>query len=313
VLCRVVVATHPAPKKKSPVGITRADIVYELFFTNLPQQAFTAVDVVELYLHRGAFEPTLADEDREQDPDRWCSHSACGQEAQAGWWHNGSGISASNWGIPSNPRSYARPSLLLLFHRHRHTRHLPQGMFLQRWAPHGKRVASRATISRSNPTGRSAVQQTKSFVFKSSAGKSMAASAWSTEPASAVVVPAKLARTVPVEWQRHCQATPGECAVASAPGGFCPAADSRDWSRREHRRTCIQLVRHQRIEMSLSPSADTPPTAEVILSRAKREHARLCWQERLARNARPPAVGQVTITLFGVPDAFTTLLSLRAP
>jgi hypothetical protein len=36
--------------------------------------------VVELYLHRGAFEPTLSDEDEELDPDRWCSHSAWGQE-----------------------------------------------------------------------------------------------------------------------------------------------------------------------------------------------------------------------------------------
>jgi len=80
VLCRVVVATHPASKKKSPVGVTRAGVVYELFFSNLPQQAFTASDVVELYLHRGAFEPTLADEDTEQDPDRWCSHSCWGQE-----------------------------------------------------------------------------------------------------------------------------------------------------------------------------------------------------------------------------------------
>jgi hypothetical protein len=81
VLCRVVVATHPATKKKSPVGVTRAGIVYELFFTNLPQQGFTACDVVELYLHRGAFEPILSDEDQEIDPDRWCSHSAWGQEA----------------------------------------------------------------------------------------------------------------------------------------------------------------------------------------------------------------------------------------
>jgi hypothetical protein len=63
-----------------PVGVTRAGVVYELFFTNLPQQAVTARDVVELYLHRGAFEPTLSDEDIEQDPDRWCSHSAWGQE-----------------------------------------------------------------------------------------------------------------------------------------------------------------------------------------------------------------------------------------
>ena len=65
------------------VGITRAGVVYELFFTKLPQQGFTACDVVELYLHRGAFEPALADEDQELDPDRWCSHSAWGQEAGA--------------------------------------------------------------------------------------------------------------------------------------------------------------------------------------------------------------------------------------
>ena len=81
VACRVVVATHPEGSKKSPVGVTHSGIVYELFFTNLPQQAFTASDVVELYLHRGAFEPALSDEDQEIDPDRWCSHTACGQEA----------------------------------------------------------------------------------------------------------------------------------------------------------------------------------------------------------------------------------------
>lgn len=76
--CRVVLATHPASKKKSPVGVTHAGVVYELFFTNLPQRVFTASDVVELYLHRGAFEPILSDEDIEQDPDRWCSHAAWG-------------------------------------------------------------------------------------------------------------------------------------------------------------------------------------------------------------------------------------------
>ena len=59
VRCRVVVVTHPAGKKKSPVGVTRAGVVYELFLTNLPQQGFTACDVVELYLYRGAFDRRL--------------------------------------------------------------------------------------------------------------------------------------------------------------------------------------------------------------------------------------------------------------
>ena len=79
--CRVVVATHPANAHKSRVGLTRSGLVYELFFTHLPQDAFTASDVVALYLHRGASAPVLADEDQEQDPDRWCSHAPAGQEA----------------------------------------------------------------------------------------------------------------------------------------------------------------------------------------------------------------------------------------
>src|SRR2546423_148813 len=80
--CRVVVATHPAGKVKSRVGVERDGMVYELFITALPQAGFTASDVVALYLHRGAFENALSDEDQEQEPDRWCSHAAHGQQ----WW-----------------------------------------------------------------------------------------------------------------------------------------------------------------------------------------------------------------------------------
>lgn len=109
VLCRVIVATHQASKKKSPVGVTRAGIVYELFFTNLPQRAFTEVFVVELYLHRGAFEPTLSDEDQEIDPDRCCSHSAWGQECWqivSQWvWNEAPGTGAS---IEANSHAYHR-------------------------------------------------------------------------------------------------------------------------------------------------------------------------------------------------------------
>ncbi len=54
VTCRVIVATHPAGKKKSPLGITRAGLVYELFFTTLPQQAFTACDAWAPYVASAA-------------------------------------------------------------------------------------------------------------------------------------------------------------------------------------------------------------------------------------------------------------------
>jgi hypothetical protein len=81
---RVIVATHPAPttqKKKRQVGLIRDGVVDELFWAKLPQSAFTASDVVSLYLHRGSFETAVEDEDQEQEPDRWCSHWAWGQEA----------------------------------------------------------------------------------------------------------------------------------------------------------------------------------------------------------------------------------------
>jgi hypothetical protein len=80
--------------------------------------------------------------------------------------------------------------------------------------------------------------------------------------------------------------------------------------RREHRRACLQLVRHQRIEVNLSLAAASAGTTEVILSRAQRAHSRLSWAERLARNARPPTAGRVTIKLFGVPEGFASLLGL---
>jgi hypothetical protein len=78
--CRVIVATHAATPAKAPIGVTRDEVTYELFFTALPAAGFTAADVVTLYLHRGSFETVLADEDREQDSDRWSSYTPHGQE-----------------------------------------------------------------------------------------------------------------------------------------------------------------------------------------------------------------------------------------
>jgi hypothetical protein len=64
-LVRLLVATHPAGEHKPAVGVVRSETVYELFYTTLPPHAFTASDVLQLYLHRGSFETVLADEDQE--------------------------------------------------------------------------------------------------------------------------------------------------------------------------------------------------------------------------------------------------------
>jgi hypothetical protein len=78
---RLIVATHPSTSPTKPsIGVLRAETVYELFLTTMPPHAFTPADVLDLYLHRGSFETVLSDEDREQDTDRWCSHTSCGQD-----------------------------------------------------------------------------------------------------------------------------------------------------------------------------------------------------------------------------------------
>src|SRR5258708_5820909 len=114
------------------------------------------------------------------------------------------------------------------------------------------------------------------------------------------------------QWEGSATKKPRQVSVLLHPLQVGPAPLLwRDWSRREHRRACMQLVRHQCIEVSLSPPATaSPPPADVILSRAQRAHARLSWETRLARNARVPTANQVTIRLFGVPPAFATLLGL---
>lgn len=79
---RVIVARHaaPPPGKDIAVGKRVGQWVYELFITVLDADGFLVEDVLDLSHGRGAFEAVLADEDVEEDPDRWCSFTECGQE-----------------------------------------------------------------------------------------------------------------------------------------------------------------------------------------------------------------------------------------
>jgi hypothetical protein len=77
---RLVVATRAVTSSPPKVGVERDGTVYELFVSTLSSPAFTASDVLDLYLHRGSFETVLADEDDEQESDRWYSHTPCGRE-----------------------------------------------------------------------------------------------------------------------------------------------------------------------------------------------------------------------------------------
>src|SRR5579863_2903607 len=256
VLCRVVVATHPEGPKKSPVGVTRSGIVYELFFTNLPQCTFTASDVVELYLHRGAFEPTLSDEDQEIDPDRWCSHSTWGQECWqvvAQWTWNlrlelGHQLTpqplrttefapaiASAPGTGANPapeQGYGPPAVALPWKARRFSGQdftlQPDGVLL---CPEGKTL--RPTEQRREADG-----------------------------SLRVLYSARIrdCRDCPLrqqcQWHGNATTKPRRISLLLHPLQVGPAPLLwRDWSRREHRRACMQLVRHQRIEVSMPTPA----------------------------------------------------------
>jgi len=307
VLCRVVVATHPESLKKSPVGVTRAGVVYELFFTALPPQAFTASDVVELYLHRGAFEPALADEDAEQDPDRWCSHSAWGQEC----WQV---VSQWVWNLRLELGHQLHPDPV---------RTTEFAHAIPPPSPHTAPASGYASPQVGLPckAGRFSGQDfalQPDGTLRCPANQKLLPQEQRREADGSlrVVYGASIRSCRPCPLREQCQwngsatAKPRQVSVLLHPlqVGSAPLL-WRDWSRRVHRRACQQLVRHQRMEMSLSPPATASlPTAEVILSRGQRAHSRLSWAQRLARNTRPPTAGQVTIRLFGVPESFAALL-----
>lgn len=309
VRCRVVVATHPAGKKKSPVGVTRAGTVYELFFTNLPPQAFTASDVVELYLHRGGFEPLLSDEDAEQDPDRWCSHSAWGQEC----WQV---VSQWVWNLRLELGHQLHPDPV------RTTEFAPA---LPSPSPHAAPASGYAPpqVGLSWKTGRFSGQDfalQPDGTLRCPAEQKLIPHEHRREADGSlrVVYGASIRHCRPCPLRERCQwngsatTKPRQVSMLLHPlvVGSAPLL-WRDWNRRHYRRACLQLLRQQHVEVQgESGSSASPPISPVPLSRAQRAHYRLDWSERLARNARAPTANRVTIKLFGVPEGFATSLGL---
>ena len=308
--CRVVVATHPAPTSgKSRVGVTRDGVVYELFYTALSQNAFTASDVVALYLHRGAFETALADEDLEQDTDRWCSHTANGQEA----WQI---VSQWVWNLRLELGHQLHPDPA------RTTEFAPALAPVLPYTAPPSGYAS-AQVGLPWKAGRFSGQD---FVLQPDgtlhcpAGQLLIAHERRRERDGSlrVVYAASIRSCRPCPLREQCQwlgsatAKPRQVSVLLHPLVVgCAPLLWRDWSRWRHRRACKQLLRSQRVEVladqSLSAISDLVPAP---LSRAQRAHYRLDALERLLRNARAPTASQVTIRLFGVPEGFAAWLGL---
>jgi hypothetical protein len=312
-LCRIVVATHPAFERKSRVGVTREGVVYELFFTHLPQQAFTAADVVALYLHRGAFENALADEDQEQDPDRWCSHAACGQECWqivSQWvWNLRLELGHQLHPAPVRTTEFApalSPAQKEATHSPSPSQGYGPGAVALPWKAgrfSGRDFALQPDGSLRCPAGQTLFAHERRAEADGSLRVVYAASIRSCRPCPL---------REQCQWHGRAATKPRRVSVLLHPLliGSAPLL-WKDWSRRQHRRVCMQLLRGQRLEVQVEPvSSAKPDVSPAPLSRAQRAHFRLSWQERLARNARPLTDGPVTIRLFGVPEGFTTSLGL---
>jgi hypothetical protein len=314
VLCRVIVATHPAGAVKSRIGVTRAGVVYELFLTDLPQNAFTASDMVALYLHRGAFENALADEDQEQDPDRWASYAAMGQECWqivSQWvWNLRLELGHQLEPLPVRTMEFA-PALPSLQKQAPDSSSPPQG--------YGKAVVA-LPWKQGRFSGQDFALQSDG-TLRCPANQSMTAHERRREADGSlrVVYAASIRSCRPCALREQCQwlgnatAKPRQVSVLLHPlvVGSAPVL-WRDWSRRLHRRVCRQLLRTQRVEVQEDEQclSASPVLTPVPQSRAQRAHYRLDFPERLARNTRVPTASRVTIRLFGVPERFATSLGL---
>jgi len=83
-----------------------------------------------------------------------------------------------------------------------------------------------------------------------------------------------------------------------------------DWSRCQPRRAWIEWQRSHLVTVDASP-VSPPVLTPSPLSRAQRAHWRMTWQQRLARNARPPSAPPVVITIYGLSPVFAQTLGLR--
>jgi hypothetical protein len=390
---RMLLATHPAGSSRPSVGKVREGAVYEQFFTTLPFPAFTASDVLDLYLHRGSFETVLADEDEEQAADRWVSRTQWGQEfwqiisqwlwnlrlefgqqAQAitmrvtdlAYSRVQQGASSSPEDDPppdgtpppsspgSAPRStdpspsldssaepfapsttgsaetpqnaldvlapdvplqWARPSFTHGFSGSAFTPQpdgtlrCPAGhpLYVQERRPERNgslRVLYAARIGHCRPCPLREQCQESATTKKP---RRVSAVFW---PRTSPPDTTSLGGSAP-----GCAlATTGEADRSPASTPAVPAQPVRwgDWPRCQLRRTFVRLLRTQTVLITVQATETlthvqhSPP----LSTRAVRAHWRLSWEERLARNARPPTAPSVEILLHGLPAPFIQSLDL---
>ena len=323
---RVIVATHPATPQPSPIGITREGVVYELFFTGLPPSGFTAADVVDLYLQRGAFEALLADEDQEQNPDRWCSCTPWGQEfwqILSQWLWNvrlelGHRLQATPLrltelapALPSVPATPVMDSPACVTYGPPH------------WARPAQMGGFPGDVFHLQPDGTLRCPADQPLYPQERRPE--------RDGSVRVVYAARLAHCRACALRPQCQGygadtlTPRRVSAVLWPLDTSPAAPAQslpqpsatwpllwgDWPRCQTRRDWLALLRSQTVSITRLPAPALPdPAPKQPLSRPQRAHWRLSWHQRWQRNAaqQPTAI----IQLFGIPAPLAASLGLAA-
>jgi hypothetical protein len=333
---RMIVATHPATTTPAPVGTTRDGVVYELFFTTLPQSAFTASDVLCLYLHRGSFETVLTDEDQEQDPDRWVSHTPCGQELWqviCQWMWNvrlelGAQLSpaAMRWtefasALPtpalsaSEPLLAETPPMPVTYGPPKFARPSFTGGFAGEAFPLQPDGTLRCPANRPLYPQERRPERDGSYrlLYAARIGDCRVChlrAQCQESPSSR-----KPRRVSAVFWPLASQETPSTMAPLPTRQAVSPQVPLLwgDWPRCQLRRSWLKIIRSQTITMRRGM-----PTEELALSprdslitRSQRAHWRLRWEERLARNACSATASLLTITLHGLPASFAHAFGLH--
>jgi hypothetical protein len=301
---RLVVATHAGTSSDPAVGVERDGTVYELFVSTLPSPAFTASDVLDLYLHRGSFETVLADEDIEQDADRWYSHTPCGQEfAQI--------LAQWIWNLRLELGQQLASTELRT----------------TEFAPALEAEASSTDEPEPAKEPMPAVIYGPPQWARPSFTHGFPGSAFTPQPDGTLRCPANhplypqerrperdgSLRLLYAARIGHCRSCPLRAQCQESSTTLKPRRVSavlwRDWPRCGIRRTWLKVVRSQTVCLEssapLSPLRAKAPT-EKIWTRTERAHRRLSWDQRLARNARSADAPRLIVTLHGLPATFAS-------
>lgn len=326
---RLVIATHPGTSADPTVGVKRDGVVYELFVSTLPASAFIASDVLDLYLHRGSFETVLADEDKEQEMDRWYSHTPCGQEfAQIlGQWVWNIRLELGQHLAQTEVRTteFAPPQEA----EHPTTDEAEHPAVSPPTVTYGSPQWARPSFTHGFPGSAFAPQPDGTLrcpanyplylqerrperdgslriLYAARIGHCRACPLRSQcQESSTTLKPRRVSAVLRPLSSSHADSSPPS-ASASPPRASAPVL-WRDWPRCSIRRTWLKVFRSQAVCLEsatpLSPPRGPCPT-EKILTRAERAHWRLSWDQRLARNARPADALRLIVTLHGLPAPF---------